>query len=490
MTAPVMPEPAGGWHSRRARRKAERAWARDLDTGSRQRAAGQRTADRKAGRADEPLTWPMRILAVVVAVVVLSVAAVIAAVVVGAGVGFYDAHLTDKNISFAALGIQTPLNLPTFTPLATEGLVWASTLLAIVMVLLGRTATLWTRSMWAFASVAAFVGSWFGINDEHDLFGGVLRGCLSLAGPYLVHLFILWCRHLRSGRTLAQARVDVEIRWRAIGRALGAVLVAVARHVRHPTIAARAVGYWLGIPGWDYRAAWQAASIGYRSQVQNMLDTASRNAASRDRDGDHGEAGEATTGIPLGSSDPEPVVAGDRDGDTLMDGSVMVAERRAFDEAEIDRLVAEMNDPNFGLNMVTDQRGSTTTSDDHEATTTTTSRRPRAPRETATDTADDDHDDDQSTTGGRQARRPRRLGGRGRNVAGTRGRGRPKPASDVDISGLLPDAREVASQLGDELRRERLLKGLRERGHTVGGQRRDALWEAIKAERNHGSTGQ
>lgn len=486
MTTPVMPEPVGGWRSRRARHKAERAWARDLDTGARRRAAGQRAADQAAGRGEDPLSWQMRIVSTLVGTAVLAVAAVIGVVVVGAQIGFYDHHLRVKTISFAALGIATPLDLPTYTPLATEGVVWAFTLLAVVMVVLNRTATIWTQSMWLFASIAAVVNTWYSVGDEQDLFGGVLRGGLSLAGPYLVHTFILWCRHLRSGRTLAQARADMDIRWKAIGRWIGAAVFILLRHLRHWKIARRAFAYWTGIDGWGYRQAWQAASIAYRVEVQELLDDARSAPRGRGPGGGHDALGEATMGVPGAPPDPAPVVADD----TLAEGSVMVAERPAFDEAEIDRLVAQMNDPSFGWETVTDQGGSTTTGDDRKATTAAPSRRPRAPRETTTAADADDQDGDQSTTSGRPARRPRRLGGRGRNVAGTRGRGRAKPTPDVDISELLPAAREVASQLGDELRRERLLKGLRERGHSVGGQRRDALWEAIKAERDHGSTAQ
>lgn len=489
MTAPVMPEPDGGWRSRRARRKAERAWARDLDTGSKARAAGRRAADRKAGRTEDPLSWPMRLLTTLVAVVVLAVASVIALVVVAGQIPFYDLHLTVKNVDLSGIGIAWEPNLPTFTPMATEGLVLACTLMAITLVLLNRTSALWTQAMWFFAGVAAFVNTWHMVSEMGDLFGGILRGGLSLANPFLVHLFVLWCRHLRTGRTLEQARIESAIHWRGVAGRVTAVLFVVLQHVRHPPIALRAFGYWLGIPGWDYRSAWQAASIGYRARVQEQLDTAVRNTADRDHGGDQAAAGDATTGNPASPPNPAPVAAGDQADDAVADGTVMVAERPAFDEAEIARLVAQMNDPNFGLDMVTDQRGSTTTSDDHGPTTTASGRRPRGPVETTTDSEPGDHDGDHSTTSGRPARRPRRIGGRGQKVAGRRAGGRAKPAPDVDISDVLPAARKVASKLGDGLRREALLKGLREDGHRVGGQRRDALWEAIKAERDR-PTGQ
>lgn len=452
------------------------------------------TAPKSPAPTQDPLSWPMRLLTTLVAIVVLAVASVIALVVVAGQIPFYDLHLTVKDVDLSGIGIAWKPNLPTFTPMATEGLVLACTLMAITLVLLNRTSGLWTQAMWFFAGIAAFVNTWHMVSEMGDLFGGALRGGLSIANPFLVHLFVLWCRHLRTGRTLEQARIEAVIHWRGVARKIAAVLFIALQHIRHPPIALRAFGYWLGIPGWGYREAWQAASIAYRMRVQGRLDEASWKAASRRRHDDHADdqvsAGETTTDVPPGPPNPAPVVADDHVDDTLANGSVMVAERRAFDEAEIDRLVAEMNDPAFGWETVTDQRRSTTTGDDQKATTTASPRRPQAPRETTTDSAAGDHDSDQSATSGRPTRRPRRIGGRGQKVAGRRAGGRAKPAPDVDISGLLPAAREVASQLGAELRRERLLKGLRERGHTVGGQRRDALWEAIKAERNHGSTGQ
>lgn len=451
----ALPEPVDGWRSRWARRRAEKAYSIQLLTDARQRRAAQTAAERAAGQVQDPMSWPLRLLAALVALVVLAVAAVIAAVTVGAGVGFYDTHLGVKNISFAALGIQTPLNLPTFTPLATEGIVWATTLLAIVMVLLNRTATLWTRSMWAFASVAAFVGSWFGINDEHDLFGGVLRGLLSLAGPYLVHLFILWCRHLRSGKTLVEARIDMEIRWRAIGQRFGAVLVLVLRHFRHPKIAGRAFGYWLGVDHWGYRSAWRAASIDYRRTIQKTLDSATRPPAPAASD----------TTAEADRPAAAPVVD-----DAAGDGGVLTAERPAFDEAEIAAFVAELDNLPAAFNMAADQREQVDGGNGRDAAGT--GGRPRPER---TDTADGAPSGGGRTATGR-GRRPRLARRPTKRVAGT------QAAAGVDIADLLPAALEVAAELGGQLTRDKLVDGLRARKVSVGGRRKKAIYDAVRAQ--------
>ncbi|MGA6168575.1 DUF2637 domain-containing protein [Amycolatopsis magusensis] len=54
------------------------------------------------------------------------------------------------------------------------------------------------------------------------------------------------------------------------------------------------------------------------------------------------------------------------------------------------------------------------------------------------------------------------------------------PAGYVDISDLLPVAREVAAELGHRLSRDRLLDGIRARGHSIGGRRRNAIYNAIR----------
>lgn len=53
--------------------------------------------------------------------------------------------------------------------------------------------------------------------------------------------------------------------------------------------------------------------------------------------------------------------------------------------------------------------------------------------------------------------------------------------TDVDVSDLLPDALEIAAELGDRLTRDALLKGLRARGHRLGPRRRDAIYAAVRA---------
>lgn len=52
-----------------------------------------------------------------------------------------------------------------------------------------------------------------------------------------------------------------------------------------------------------------------------------------------------------------------------------------------------------------------------------------------------------------------------------------------DVSDLVPAAQQVAEQLGQRLTRDRLVAGLRERGLTVGGERKAAIYAFVRDER-------
>lgn len=442
------PTPTDGWRSSWARRRAERAHARNLDTDSKRRAAQQSKEDRAAGRTDDPMSWPTRLLVAFVAAVVLAVAAVIALVVVGAQIGFYDTHLTTKNIPLDALGIGTPLNLPTFTPLATEGIVWATTLLAVVMVIRNKTATLWIRSMWTFASIAAFVNTSYSINDEHDLFGGTLRGALSLAGPYLVHLFILWCRHLRTGQSLAEARIDVAIRWNHVGRIALAILISLGQHFRHPVIAVRTTGYFLGVPQWSYRDSWLAASMKYRAGIQAVLEAAGTRPE------------QAADEQPVVEADGSDVAAEDPTTLTEPKSTGMPSGAPAWTEAEAEYLAAKLLDPSLTADAFSNQQEQAARPPVEQAA----ERRPKPARQAA----------DDAPEGGRQP-----SGKAARTRPGTR-LGNVLKAADVDVSELFPAIRQVAAEHGWDLNRDQLVEALRNKDHSVGGRRRAAAYAAYK----------
>lgn len=72
---------------------------------------------------------------------------------------------------------------------------------------------------------------------------------------------------------------------------------------------------------------------------------------------------------------------------------------------------------------------------------------------------------------------------RGDRVGALRVVTEPTGTTEVDVSDLLEPARQVAAELGDRLSRDALLNGLRARGLSVGGRRRTAIYDAVKAER-------
>ena len=188
---------------------------------------------------------------------------------VGTQIGFYRTKMRLQVVDFAPLPLPA-LDLAVFTPLATEGVVWMCTLMAIVLVILNRPAGVWTRSMWFFASIAAFVNAFRAGAVEHDLLGGVATGGLSIAGPYTVHLFVVWVRHLRTGRTLNEARVETEVRWSAIGRVVRTVALLILDHVVHPVTALRTIWVWRTYRGIRYSAAWFIASAPLRVRVRKQ----------------------------------------------------------------------------------------------------------------------------------------------------------------------------------------------------------------------------
>lgn len=248
----------GALYSRRTRRRLGKAESlRALAD------AKQATPKPPADRTMSP--W-IRFASGIVALLVLAGTATIAAVVVGTQVGFYRAKMGVQVVDFSPLPIPA-IDLPVFTPLATEGVVWMCTLMAVVLVLLNRPARLWTQSMWLFAAVAAFVNTFKAVWLEHEPLGGVVTGGLSIAGPYTVHLFVIWVRHLRTGRTLEQVRIDTELRWAAWGQRAQAASLRLLDHTVHPITAARTIWVWRAFRGITYRQAWIVASRPVRQSI-------------------------------------------------------------------------------------------------------------------------------------------------------------------------------------------------------------------------------
>jgi hypothetical protein len=163
------------------------------------------------------------------------------------------------------------VDLPVFTPFATEGVVWMCTLMAVVLVILNRPSVLWTQAMWVFAGIQAFVNTFHAIHTNDDLLGGIVTGGLSISGPLVVHLFVIWVQHLRTGRTLSEARVETSIRWAAIGRAVNAAVLAVLDHTVHPVTALRTISVWRTYRGITYSQAWFIASKRLREKTRARL---------------------------------------------------------------------------------------------------------------------------------------------------------------------------------------------------------------------------
>jgi hypothetical protein len=251
-----------GWWSRR-RLGAARALNKLTEARHRANTATKLPAPPKP---DLPSRWN-KILTVVVAFVVLAGTAVIALVVVGTQVDFYRATLKLPAVDFRPLLPIKSLDLALFTPIAVEGLSWMCLLMSVVLSLANRSAVTCTRAMWAFASIAALVNATHAIRNRDDLLGGVVTGGLSLAGPFVLHLFVGWVHQMRSGKTLRETRVDTAIRWATIGRRARALTEHILDHLVHPKTALLTIWVWRAFRGMSYNHAWTVASQRLRKSV-------------------------------------------------------------------------------------------------------------------------------------------------------------------------------------------------------------------------------
>ncbi len=193
-------------------------------------------------------TWPMRLLLGFGNVLLLAVTAMGAVTIVATQVGFYAQHMRVKTVPEL-----WGLNLTLITPLAAESIVWSCTFMAMTLTLANRTNRLWMSSMWGFASLAALVNATHSA-EQSDILGGIVTGGMSLAIPFVVHLWILWMRHMATGMTLGESRQAAAIRWAFITR-------RGAQVVLHPLRSPRAFWYWTSglYPTWD--AAFRATLV-------------------------------------------------------------------------------------------------------------------------------------------------------------------------------------------------------------------------------------
>lgn len=77
-----------------------------------------------------------------------------------------------------------------------------------------------------------------------------------------------------------------------------------------------------------------------------------------------------------------------------------------------------------------------------------------------------------------------RVAGRGDREATEITDSEPVVIDGVDITDLMPAARQAATELGDRLSRDALCEALRAAGLSVGGKRRKAVYDAVLAERD------
>lgn len=252
--------PLSWWQRARTARIERRATAlNDLTTATRQLAdatvelAAARELDTETSPDTEPPARHVAITAVLVGVIVIALALLGTLVAVGLGTEFWATRLPASASSVQILGMPFALDLTKAVPVGAEGVVWGLTLMAIILVTYRRRYAAYTRPMWVVATTVALINGLH--NATYDLIGGLGLGALSISSPYLVHKYVLFVRALKDGKTIAEAVAEGAARWRAIGRVIGTVAVAILDFLLHPVITVAAVLLWRMHRGISYSYA-------------------------------------------------------------------------------------------------------------------------------------------------------------------------------------------------------------------------------------------
>jgi hypothetical protein len=193
--------------------------------------------------------------------------------------------------------------------------------------------------MWLFASISAFVNFVHATVLNHDVLGGVVTGGLSIALPYTVHLFVLWVRQLKSGRTEDQDKLEAEIRWATIGRIVRTIALTILDHLVHPLTALRTIWVWRAYRGMSYGVAWFVASAPLRVGVRERYTTPPKKRAQK--------ATEPVQDTPETGVHTEPMVPCVDRADDVPYGDVLTAVRVENDpeRAELEALLSYFDDP-------------------------------------------------------------------------------------------------------------------------------------------------
>lgn len=261
-----------GW-ARRARtgRIERRATALDkLTTATRQLAdvtmelAAARELDTETRPDTKPPIKHVTAVAVLVGLPVIALALLGTLVAVGLGTEFWATRLPASARSVQILGMPGGLDLTKAVPVGAEGVVWGLTLMAIILVTYRVQYGAWTRPMWVVATAVASINGVH--NATYDLIGGLGLGALSISSPYLIHKYVLFVRALKDGKTIAEALAEGAARWRAIGRGIGAFLIAILDFLLHPLITVAAVLLWRMHRGISYSHAHRTVVAHFRDR--------------------------------------------------------------------------------------------------------------------------------------------------------------------------------------------------------------------------------
>jgi hypothetical protein len=159
------------------------------------------------------------------------------------------------------------IDLPVLAPLVLELAAWVLTAITVALVMHRLPYQRWHRAMWA---ISLFVSATNGLHIA-DLTGnvsvGLAYGAISVAGPALIHYFVLFLILLRSGTSVRDSLSQAGSSFSRAVRIVGAVLMFLLDVVLHPVITARAISRWRGVRAYSFTDAWDSAALSYYERL-------------------------------------------------------------------------------------------------------------------------------------------------------------------------------------------------------------------------------
>jgi hypothetical protein len=178
---------------------------------------------------------------------VIALWAGLASVAIGWQTGFLNKAIPES-VKVVKIFFGPEINIPKWGPLGAELISSVFALMTIALVLQHKSFGRWHRAMWMISLGVAVLNAWHITDTAKDIGIGVLFGAYSIAGPWLLHMFVLFLQHLRSTSTGLEALVETASDLRKyvtlVLKALGWLIKAIIGVLRHPLLTIELVSEW------------------------------------------------------------------------------------------------------------------------------------------------------------------------------------------------------------------------------------------------------